>query len=214
MYLGYNQANGGGRVVSAEPSFGWVIESDYDDGAKHSIEGYWEYQRSASASGASNIRPIFVQINRATGAMSFELNCTAGFSFNTTDGNQTKWGQLNSTGLAITPFAGQSASLVLNWVTGGQNFIQIGNSSNGLILQPVGAASATWEFRIGAAQAVAFTSSGMTLNGGLTVAGHLLQVTAVDGVAIRVQDAAAGYSYFRGKRAADTTYRVHGVSFR
>lgn len=48
MYFGYNAADGGGRAVSAEPSFRWVIESDYDDGSKRSMEPYWEWAKAAN----------------------------------------------------------------------------------------------------------------------------------------------------------------------
>lgn len=96
-------------------------------------------------SGPTSFRPFFFKINRATGALQFEINSTSGFSFNTTDGAQTNWGSLGPTGLGITPLAGQSASLTLGWKAGGQNFIQIANSTNGFLLQPASAGSATWE---------------------------------------------------------------------
>lgn len=208
MYLGYNVADGGGLAVAAEPRFSWNVESHYKpDAGSNVMESYFEYYKRPGASGPTSFRPIFLYMNRDTGALQFELNSTNGFRFNTTDGNQTNWGTFSSQGLGITPQTGQSASIVLGWKTGGVNFLQIDNNANGMIIAPTASGGANWEWRIGAAQALQL-STGMALFAGGVTAGHLLEVSSVDGVAFRVQDSGgAGYSMVRFKRAADTQYR-------
>ena len=60
-YLGYNAGFGGIRVVPEEPSATYTIESDYFDGAKHTIEMYSEV---STERGAVTLRPFFWQIVR------------------------------------------------------------------------------------------------------------------------------------------------------
>lgn len=158
MYLGYNQADGGGKVVAAEPSFGMAVESDYDDGIKHNIEAYWEYEKASGATGPATIRPFFLQLDRSNGALHFEINSTAGFSLNTTDGNGTNWGTLGPTGLQFNPLTGQSVGLTLGWVAGGQNFILVGNSTKSLLIQPIAAGNAAWGMQVGGVDAMQFTT--------------------------------------------------------
>jgi len=157
MEFGYNVAGNGGKVTAADHRLAWVIEQDYEvSPGVHWTESYIEYTKAAAAAGANSYRPIFIHLDVATGVLGFELNSTEGISFATTDGLQTQWGVLSSTGLHITPYAGQDAALLLDWKTGGSNFIQINNGAGSLILQPSASGSTNWVWSSGGIQAVQF----------------------------------------------------------
>ena len=68
-YLGYNAGRWGGRIRPGEPTATYVIEADYDDGEKRTVEVYAEV---ASASGEAIVRPFFWQFRRdASSARTF-----------------------------------------------------------------------------------------------------------------------------------------------
>jgi hypothetical protein len=60
-YFGYNVADGGVPVVPNEPYAAYVLEADYHDGAKRTMEQYHELR---SADGSVNVRPLFFQVKR------------------------------------------------------------------------------------------------------------------------------------------------------
>lgn len=83
MYLGYNVADGGGRAVSAEPQFGFMIEQDYKSSptANPWVEAYFMWGHSALTGLTPTRRPIFMRFDRTTGDMvGFDL-VTKGISF-------------------------------------------------------------------------------------------------------------------------------------
>lgn len=61
MYFGFNYEPTGLPTRAGEPRAAWVIEADYDDGAKRTIEQYCEI---ASADGRLRVRPFFFQVRR------------------------------------------------------------------------------------------------------------------------------------------------------
>lgn len=61
MYFGFNYEPTGLPTRPGEPRAAWVIEADYDDGSKRTIEQYCEI---ASANGELRIRPFFFQVKR------------------------------------------------------------------------------------------------------------------------------------------------------
>ena len=67
MYFGYNADVGGGNILGTEPRFSWQVENDYEASpGVHYLESYFEWRNAA---GTQQLRPIFMQINRATGNM-------------------------------------------------------------------------------------------------------------------------------------------------
>lgn len=167
MYLGYNVADGGGKAVAAEPRFSLQIESHYFN-TTHFMESYFEYYKASGATGPTSFRPIFFAIDRATGALQFELNATTGFTFNTTDGVQTNWGGMTPSGLTLISLAGSASDIgiVLTPAAGRIATINLGNGgTNGFLLEPIAAGNATWEMRIGANRSFSFSLNGIELGG-------------------------------------------------
>lgn len=83
MYMGYNVADGGGRAVSAEPMFGFMIEQDYKPsaGANSLLEAYFMWGHPSLTGLTPTRRPIFLRFDRTTGDMTgFDL-VTKGISF-------------------------------------------------------------------------------------------------------------------------------------
>ncbi|MEA2231777.1 MAG: hypothetical protein QOD83_1593 [Solirubrobacteraceae bacterium] len=61
MYFGFNYEPTGFASHAGEPRAAWVIEADYDDGTKRTVEQYCEI---ASANDRLRIRPFFFQVKR------------------------------------------------------------------------------------------------------------------------------------------------------
>jgi hypothetical protein len=61
MFFGYNVSDRGNRIVAGEPYAAYIIESDYDDGTKRTMEQYHELR---SADGSVSLRPVFFQVKR------------------------------------------------------------------------------------------------------------------------------------------------------
>jgi hypothetical protein len=59
-YFGYNVQNLNTPIVSGEPTAAYVLEGDYNDGSKHTMEQYLELH----SSGGVNMRPLFFQVKR------------------------------------------------------------------------------------------------------------------------------------------------------
>lgn len=102
-------------------------------------------------SGPTSHRFLFAQVNKATGDLHLELNATGGFSFNTTDGNQTQWGSLGPGGLSVLGLPTQTTdtSLVLAAQNGKKTVLQMSSptASAGLLLQNT--TGTVWTFTVG-----------------------------------------------------------------
>lgn len=59
--FGYNVGLHGRRLKPSEPTVAYVMEADYDDGSKRTMELYSEF---TSADGTKGIRPFFFQVRR------------------------------------------------------------------------------------------------------------------------------------------------------
>lgn len=60
-FFGYNIGQFGRRIIDSEPTATYVIEADYDDGQKRTLELYAEL---VSADGSASVRPFFWQARR------------------------------------------------------------------------------------------------------------------------------------------------------
>jgi hypothetical protein len=60
-YFGYNVGAGGNPIVSGEPYGAYVMEGDYNNGTKRTMEQYLELR---SANNQVNVRPLFFQVDR------------------------------------------------------------------------------------------------------------------------------------------------------
>lgn len=116
MYLGYNTAGTGRRVVRSEPAFRWAIEQDYNDGEKRLVESYFEfahkrYDRHRPPLGPSR-RTIMWQFDRETGQIHrFELRGRQ-FTFSDWD-TGTRFASWSKAGLTLGGTLATNQSLAL-----------------------------------------------------------------------------------------------------
>jgi hypothetical protein len=109
--FGYNLKEGSQQILAGEVGLSWMIEADYYDGVRRTMEVYLEY---CPSSGTGRFRPLFININRDTDElMSVVLqqpaavgyvDATADFHIGLFDPAQC--------GLRITAMATQSAPVV------------------------------------------------------------------------------------------------------
>jgi len=72
---GYNFNPNGSQIVSGEPTWGWALEANYNDGTRHLMETYLQY---SSANGQTFLRPFYANVDRSTNASQIWLEPEGG----------------------------------------------------------------------------------------------------------------------------------------
>lgn len=160
LQFGYNMDSLAGNEVPTEPAFWMGFENKYFDGVRNNVEMYWQYQGPA-ASGFTR-RPIFIQINRDTHAISAFKFASDGLQL-TDWANDADWGNITPTVLSISGTPGQTVdtTITANAQNGRAGALSLAGNFNIRRIAPN-----DWAFDIGGTNALIEARAGQVSIGG------------------------------------------------